>query len=91
MKILRTIHSSIQVDLFQSLPENSQRIAHTSLVIHPFLVVHHILETIKGSNLMLNHQVYHRGIYSYSIVLLQDCCLEAKLLDQTYKIVLHTY
>ena len=37
------------------LLEAHKRIAHTSLVIYPFLVVYHILESVKGSNLMLTH------------------------------------
>ena len=40
---------------------------------------------------MLNHQVYQRRIKNYSIILSQDYCLQEKLPDQTYKLVLYTY
>ena len=57
-KIWRIIHTSILVHVSQSLSGNSQIIAHTSSAIDPFMVVHCIMEAIRGPNAMTNHLVH---------------------------------
>ena len=61
-QILRTIHSSILVQLFQTLPGNLQKIANTLLAIDSSLVIHCILGIIRGQNLTLNHQIHQQTI-----------------------------
>ena len=50
------------IHIFQSLPRNSQIIAHPPSTINRFVVVYRILETIRGSNSILNHQVSVKDI-----------------------------
>ena len=58
IKVWRIVHSSMLVHIYQLLPGNSQRITHTLSAIDPFLVVHCIMEAIRGPNTMTNHIVY---------------------------------
>ena len=88
---LKNYSLMILMHLSQMLPRNVQRIAHTSLAIYSFLLIHCFLGIIRGPNSMVNHQICLRIIYNYSIILPEDHCLQTTLPDKIYQIVLHTH